>query len=181
MSLFLATLLSGLFLAALGPLLLLNLPVVTAMFKSLPRSPAATLLLFGGGMLWFLARVAGMSEADRIFGNSNVPWVAGFAAIGVLSFKYAPDFLAVRGLCILILLAATSLLHAAFMEYDHPQRLFMVTPVYAAIAAALYLAAAPYRLRDFIHWLFSAPGRSRMLGGVLLAYGILLNVVAFTY
>src|SRR5664279_1716422 len=103
MSLLLATLLPGCFLAVLGALLLVNLPVVISILKALPRSPAATLVLFGGGVLWFLVRVATMGEADRILGSSNTPWVIGFAALGVLSFKYAPDFLAVRGLSILIL------------------------------------------------------------------------------
>lgn len=181
MSLFLATLLPGLFLTALGVLLLLNSPVMISTLKALPRSPAGTLVLFGGGVLWFLFRVANMGAADRIIGGSNVPWVIGFAALGVLSIKYVPDFLAVRGLSILTLLIATPLLNAAFMEYAHPQRLFMVTLVFAAVIAALYLAAAPYRLRDFFQWLFATPARGRALGAVLLGYGILLNVVAFTY
>ena len=181
MSLFLATLLPGLVLAVLGVLLLINSPVVTSLLTALPRSPAATLVLFGGGVLWFLVRVAGMGAADRIIGSSNVPWVLGFAALGVLSFKYVPDFLAVRGLSLLLLLSATPLLDAAYMEYEHPQRLFMVTPVFGAIVAALYLAAVPYRLRDFLRWLFARPGRARGCGAALLAYGILLNLVALTY
>jgi hypothetical protein len=181
MSLFLATLLPGFFLTALGVMLLLNSPVLISMFKALPRSPAGTLVLFGGGVLWFLFRVANMGAADRILGGSNVPWVIGFAALGVLSIKYVPDFLAVRGLSILTLLVATPLLDAAFMEYDHPQRLLLVTLVFAAVIAALYLAAVPYRLRDFFLWLFATPGRGRALGVGLLVYGILLNLVAFTY
>jgi hypothetical protein len=181
MSLFFATLLPGLFLAVLGSLLLLNLPLVVATLKALPRSHAASLVLFGGGVLWFLVLVANMGEADRIFGRSNVPWVIGFAALGVLSMKYVPDFLAVRGLSILVLLAAWPLLHAAFMQYDIPRRLFMVTFVFVAIVAALYLAALPYRLRDFFQWLFARPARARALGGGLLAYGLVLMVVAFTY
>ncbi len=181
MSLFLATLLPGLVLSALGLLLLVNNPAVRSLATALPRSSAAALVLFGGGVLWFLVRVAGMGAADRLLGDSNVPWVIGFAALGVLSFRYVPDFLAVRGLCILILLAATPLLNAAYMEYEHPQRLFMVTPVFVAILAALYLAAVPYRLRDFLAWLFARPGRARGVGAALLVYGILLNLVAFTY
>jgi hypothetical protein len=153
---------------------------VTAL-RALPRSPVGSLVLFGGGMLWFLVRVASMGDADRILGSSNTPWVIGFAAIGVLSIRYVPDFLAVRGLSVLVLLVATPLLDAAFMEYGHPQRLVMVALVFAAIVAALYLAALPYRLRDFFQWLFAAPGRTRALGAGLLGYGLLLNVVAFTY
>jgi hypothetical protein len=181
MSLLLATLLPGLFLAALGILLLLNSPVVTSTLKALPRSPAATLVLFGGGVLWFLVLVAQMGDADRIIGDSNVPWVVGFAALGALSIKYVPDFLAVRGISVLILLSAWPLLKAAYMEYEHPQRLFMVTAVFVAIGAALYLAAVPYRLRDFNQWLLARPGRARAVGAALLGYGILLSVVAFTY
>lgn len=181
MSLLLATLLPGLGLAVLGLLLLSNSPMVIATLKALPRSPAATLIFFGGGVLWFLVLVAQMGDADRIIGNSNVPWVVGFAALGVLSFRYVPDFLAVRGISILILLAAWPLLQAAFMEYDHPQRLVMVTAVFVAVAAAIYLAAVPYRLRDFLLWLLERPGRARGFGAALLAYGILLSVVAFTY
>lgn len=181
MSLFLATLLPGLVLAVLGLLLLVNNPLVRALLTALPRSSAAALVLFGGGVVWFLVRVAGMGAADRLIGNSNIPWVLGFAALGVLSFKYVPDFLAVRGLCLLLLLAATPLLDAAFMEYGHPQRLFMVTPVFLVVVAALYLAAVPYRLRDFLAWLLARPGRTRGLGAALLVYGLLLNIVAFTY
>lgn len=181
MSLFLATLLPGLFLTVLGLLLLIGSPVIVAALKALPRSPTATFVLFGGGVLWFLVRVADMGAADRIIGHSNVPWVIGFAVLGVLSFKYVPDFLAVRGLSILILMAATPLLHAAFMEYEAPQRLFMVSFVFLAIIAALYLAAVPYRLRDFFQWMFNRNGRARAVGATLLVYGILLSVIAFTY
>ncbi len=181
MSLFLATLLTGLFLVILGALLLPNIPLVVATLKALPRSTLASLVLFGGGVLWFLVLVANMSDADRIFGSSNVPWVIGFAVLGALSLKYVPDFLAVRGISVLILLAAWPLLRSAFMKYDVPQRLFLVTFAYAAIAVALYLAAVPYRLRDFFQWLFARPGRARGLGGGLFAYGCVLIVVALTY
>jgi hypothetical protein len=73
------------------------------------------------------------------------------------------------------------LLQAAYMEYDKPQRLFMVTAVYAALAGAIWLGAQPWRLRDFFTWLFAQPRRARGIGGVLAAYGVILSVVAFTY
>ena len=178
MSLFLATLLPGFVLAALGAVLLVPHTKVRAVLQALPRSQAAALVLFGGGALWFLAIVANMGEADRILGDSNVPWVLGFAILGVLSFKYVPDFLAVRGLSILLLLAATPLLRAGFMDFRlqvYPLKIL----VYVAIVAALYLAAVPYRLRDFFQWLYGRPGRSRAGGAALLTYGFVLIIVAF--
>ncbi len=179
MSLFLATLLTGLLLCVLGVLFLLHHPVVIAALRALPRSPVATLVLFGGGLLWFLVRVANMGDADRIIGASNVPWVIAFAVLGVLSIKFVPDFLAVRGLSILLLLAASPVLDASFMNFE-PQVYPLNVLAYLAIIAALYLAAVPYRLRDFLQWLFAAPARARGFGAGLLLYGILLNVMAFS-
>jgi len=65
------------------------------------------------------------------------------------------------------------------MEYSHPARLFMVSFVYVAIALAIWLGAQPWRLRDFLGWLFARPARSRGLGGLLLAYGLVLCVAAY--
>jgi hypothetical protein len=101
--------------------------------------------------------------------------------LAALAFVYTPDFLAVRGLCVLMLIAAEPLLSAAYMEYDHPQRLLMVTAVYLGLALALYLAAAPYRLRDLFEWLFQQPARVRLAGAILLSYGLATAAAAFTY
>ena len=107
--------------------------------------------------------------------------VLGFGLLAVFAFFYTPDFLAVRGLSILMLLAAEPLLYAAYMEWTHPLRLLMVSAVYVGLAAALYLAAAPYRLRDFFDWLFLRPGRVRIAGVALLLYGLATSAAAFSY
>lgn len=180
MSLTLATLIPGLIFLLLGGALLLNNSGVTSLLKGLPRSTGATYLLFGAGTAAFLYQIWHLSPAD--FGDHRKLLFIGFAILAALSFYCVPDFLAVRGLCVLVLVGALPLLDAAFMEYDHPQRLLMVTPVFLALALAIWLGAQPWRLRDFFEWLFR-PGasRARLAGGVFLAYGLLLAGVAFTY
>jgi len=180
MSLFLATLLFGLFLVLLGAVLLWNNSVVGSTARALPRSKRGAWLFFGAGAAWFVWRVSRLTESDLIFSTTPQPMMLGFAVLAVLAFLYAPDFLAVRGLCVLVLLAAEPLLYAAYMEYQHPQRLLMVTGVYLALSLALYLAAAPYRLRDFFEWLFLRPARPRLLGAILLTYGLATAAAAFT-
>lgn len=181
MSLFLATLLPGLFLALLGGLLVWGDARISSTARALPRSQRSALLFFGAGALWFLWRLTRLGEADLIFFQTPTYVIIGFGVLVVLSFFYTPDFLAVRGLCVLMLLAAEPLLYAAYMEFAHPQRLLMVSAVYLGLAAALYLAAAPYRLRDFFEWLFLRPSRSRLAGWILLSYGFATAAAAFTY
>ncbi|HEX2853266.1 MAG TPA: hypothetical protein VHO24_08510 [Opitutaceae bacterium] len=179
MSLLLATLLPGLLLIVLGVPLLLNHSAFVATLKAVPRSTTATYLFFTAGAAWFLFNIWHLSPAD--FGDYRLILFIAFAAIAVLSFKCVPDFLAVRGLCILMLVCAAPLLGAAYMEHGHPQRLFMVSLVYLGIALAIWLGAQPWRLRDFFAWLFLQPSRTRALGGLLTAYGLLLSIAAFTY
>jgi hypothetical protein len=179
MSLLLATLLPGLFLIAVGLPLFFNSSRVVSSLKAMPRSQSAAYVFFGIGALWFLWNVWHLSPAD--FGEYRVWLTIGFAVVAAFAFKCVPDFLAVRGLCVLVLLSASPLLQAAFMEYEHPQRLFMVTLVYVLIALAIWLGASPFRLRDFFGWLFARAPRTRAFGGVLTVYGLVLTLVALTY
>lgn len=181
MSLLLATLLPGIFLVLLGALLLWNHSLVESVARALPRSSVAAWLFFGLGAIWFIWRLSHLGESDLIFFKTPKPVMLAFALLAVLSIFFTPDFLAVRGLCVLMLLAAEPLLFSAYMEYQHPQRLLMVTAVYLGLGTALYLAAAPYRLRDFFEWLFRLPTRPRVVGAVVLGYGLATTAAAFTY
>lgn len=179
MSLTVATLIPGLILLGLGIPLLLGSSIFGAALKSFPRSPAATYVFFGVGAAWFLYNIWNLSMADM--GEYRKLLFVGFLIVSVLAFKCVPDFLSVRGLCAIVLLGAMPLLDAAYMEWAHPQRLLMVSLVYGAIAAAIWLGAQPWRLRDGLNWLFVVPGRAKIAGSVAAAYGLLLCAVAFTY
>ncbi|MEX2381818.1 MAG: hypothetical protein WD490_05515 [Opitutales bacterium] len=178
MSLFLATLLTGLALLALGGLLLWNGKPVGAVARDFPRSQRAAVVFMGISSVWFLYHITQLGDAD--FGDFRRPLFIGFAAVAILSFRYARDFLAVRGVCIFFLLVAAVLLNAAFMQ-EPASRLFLVTFAYAGIFLSLYLAASPFRLRDFIYWLFRNEKRPKVLGGIFFGYGLILNLAAFTY
>lgn len=181
MSLSSATLITGLILLSLGVLLLVSNSAIKSMFKAFPRSRTATVLFFGGGSAWFLSQVAHMSTADVIGFSTPTPFVIIFGALALMSFFYLPEFLAVRGLSVLILVGSWPLLMSAYGRYELPERLFLVSVLYVAISLALYLAISPFRMRDFLDWLYRTPGRARVVGGVVAAYGLLLAGVAFTY
>jgi hypothetical protein len=56
----------------------------------------------------------------------------------------------------------------------------MVSFVYLCIAIAIWLGAQPWRLRDFLSWVFARQARSRGLGALFVAYGAVLVAAAFT-
>jgi hypothetical protein len=177
MSLFASSIIPGIILVLLGLPLLLDVSGVKAAIRSFPRSESAGYVVFSAAAAWFLYNILHLSNAD--FGEYRYYLFAAFAAVAVLSFKCVPDFLGVRGACALILIAAGPFLGSAYMEYSHPARLFMVSFVYVAISFAIWLGAQPWRLRDFFGWLFARPLRSRGMGVLLFAYGLILCAAAF--
>lgn len=179
MSLLLATLLPGLLLVALGAALIAGTSTTVSMFKAFPRSRVALIVFFYGGAAWFLELIWNLSAAD--FGDHRLLLFGGFALVAILAPIYVPDFLAVRGLCIMVLLASWPVLMAGYMNFDHPQVYFLKVFVFVCVALALWLGAQPWRLRDFFQWLFATGGRPHTIGGALLGYGLLLCAVAFTY
>jgi hypothetical protein len=179
MSLTLATLIPAVLLLAFGVPLLANHAGFAAMLKAFPRSTAAAYVFFGAGAAWFLFNIWHLSEADAIVNRHYL--FAGFLVIAVLAFKCVPDFLAVRGLATLILVGAMPLLDAGYMNFAHWQINFYKVAVYGAIAAAIWLGAQPWRLRDFFAWTLARPARTRAIGATAAAYGLLLAFVAFTY
>lgn len=178
MSLFQATLFTAIFLILFGAHFLWRGMRSAQTVQAFPRSTTAAYILLGGAAVWFLYKVTQLGPAD--FGQYKNLLFALFLVVAVGSFYYVPDFLAVRGLAALILLTAGVLLEAAYMEQP-TARLFLVSFVYLAIVAALILGANPYKMRDFLTWLYQKELRPRVFGGIFAAYGLLLLGVALTY
>lgn len=172
-----AILLTAVAFLLLGSLLLWNGPGVSTMARQFPRSSRAAWLTLGVATLWTLYHVMRLGPSD--FGEYRVPIFVAFAAVAALSFKYAPDFLAVRGACALTLLVAWVLLSATYGHYRSLTLVFKAL-LYLMVLLALYLAVAPFRLRDFFQWLFARGSRVRGLGGALTACGVLLVAAAFS-
>lgn len=178
MSLFYATLLTGLFLILCGGSLLFNYNHSHNFLKAFPRSKPATYVLMAMVMIWFSLKIYHLAPSD--FGDYKTILLAIFLTITITSFYFVPDFLGVRALAGLTLLIADSLLDAAYMQ-EPSSRLFLVSFVYLAICFVFILGASPYFLRDTIDWLFKKQFRVKLLAYSLSFYGALLGFVAFNY
>ena len=178
MSLFLATLATGIFLILCGGFLIIKFDLSRKYLSAFPRSSMATFFLMGAAMIWFSIKIYTLGPAD--FGNYKTILLAIFLIISVSSFYFVPDFLGVRALAGLTLLIADSLLDAAYMQ-DPSSRLFLVCLIYCVILFAFILGASPYILRDTINWFFKKQIRVKILGYVLCLYGVTLSFIAYNY
>ena len=108
-------------------------------------------------------------------------FVLGVVGLGVTSWLYVREFIAVRSLGILFLLGADVLLDAAFLRQDGA-RLIVVSYAYLIIAEGMFMVGAPYLLRDAISWGLAHSARGRLLMALGVFFGlVLLGLGLFVY
>jgi uncharacterized protein YjeT (DUF2065 family) len=172
-----AGLLAGAFLVfAALPGLLAPGPVREALRK-LPRSRVAgwvLLTLAFGWSLWLLSTME-MGE----FSGFRRPLLIALPIGFILTLRFVTEFLAVRALGILQLLAAEPLLEAAFLRYE-PSRLLVTVFAYVLIFEGLFYVMMPYIMRDGIGWITRTTGRWMTMNLVMLIYGVVILYFAFT-
>ncbi len=143
--------------------------------RAFPRSrPAATALL-AVVAVWSFWLVSGI-DLGEFSPLRNVMLVA-IAAGAVLSWIYVPEFLAVRALGMLLLLAAEPLLESAVLRTE-PTRLLLVVLAYAWAIAGLFFVGMPYLLRDAVAWVTASPLRWKAAAAGGVAWGIALVACA---
>ncbi len=164
-------------------LLLISLPglikpaPVQRWLKSLPRSRMAGAVLLTLVLIWAFWLVATMEMGE--FSSFRKPLLIVLPIGYLLVIRFVEEFLAVRALGILCLLAAEPLLEAAFFRHE-TSRLFLTVVAYLLIIAGLFWVTMPYLLRDQINWSSQTNGRWRAIHGVAALYGIAILACAFT-
>jgi hypothetical protein len=92
---------------------------------------------------------------------------------------FVRDFLAVRGLAILMLLLAKVMVDTA-RPPDTEWRLVIVTWAYVLVVAGMWFTVAPWRLRDFLEWGTQTDPRVRFGCGVRLGFGLFVALLGVT-
>jgi len=164
-------------------LLLLSLPGLLKpeaskqIARRLPRSRVMGFLFLTIAFLWSFWLLATMEMGE--FSGFRKPLMfilpVGFALV----LFFVDEFLAVRALGILFLLAAEPLLDAAFFRSD-TSRLLVTVFAYLMIVIGLFWVTMPYLLRDQIDWSARTNGRWRLANGLILLYGAAILACAFT-
>ena len=176
LSLHTAGVIAGTFLVVVGVLGLLN-PGFAQVVKHLPRSRIAGVVLLTICLAWTMWLLATIQMGE--FAAFRRPLLIALPIGYLLALFFVDEFLAVRALGILCLLAAEPLLDAAFLRYE-TSRLLVTVFAYLLIIAGLFWVAIPYILRDQINWSARSVFRWRCLHAIALIYGCLILKFTFT-
>jgi hypothetical protein len=152
-------------------------PDLASVAERFPRSRVAGVILLTADLVWSFWLLATMEMGE--FSAFRRPLLIALPIGYVLVLRFVDEFLAVRALGILCLLAAEPLLDAAFLRYE-TSRLLVTVLAYLLIVAGLFWVTIPYLLRDQINWSARSAARWRLLQGIALCYGVVILALAIT-
>jgi hypothetical protein len=152
-------------------------PDLAPVIQKFPRSRIAGVIVLTIDLVWTMWLLATIEMGE--FSSFRRPLLIVIPIGYVLTLRFVDEFLAVRALGILCLLAAEPLLDAAFLRYEL-SRLLVTIFAYLLIVAGLFWVMIPYLLRDQINWSARSPARWRAMHAVAFSYGSANLAFAFT-
>jgi hypothetical protein len=145
--------------------------------RKFPRNVAAGYFLTLAGTAWFIWYVNNESLADF---ESLKPYLFTlFIGVGLGTCFFVQDFLAVRGLAVVMLLLGKVMVDAerwASTEW----RLVIAIWAYLLVVAGMWFTVSPWRLRDILYWATANEKRIRMGSAVRAAFGVFVLVLGLT-
>ncbi len=134
--------------------------------KGFPRCRVAATVLISLAAIWSFLLVQSIDLGE--FSPLRNVMLLGIVAGAILSWIYVPEFLAVRALGMILLLAAEPLLESAMLRQENT-RLLLVILSYAWVIAGLFFVGMPYLLRDALQW--ATANKTRLKLGALAGVG----------
>lgn len=144
--------------------------------RKFPRNVPVGLLLVLAGTAWFLYNLHLESIAD--FASFKPYMMLAFAGIGLGTCVFVHDFLAVRGLAVLLLLLAKLMVDSGRPHLpDSSWVLVNQAWAYVFVVAGIWFTISPWRLRDWIAWNTANESRIRTGSLLRLAFGLFFVVL----
>jgi hypothetical protein len=157
---------------------LVNPSAFGAAVRKFPRSMSWGFALMLLGTAWFLYNLSLESVSD--FASYKNVLFAGFAAVGIGSCVFVQDFLAVRGLAVVLLLLAKLMVDTGRPHLGSGWVLVFQGWAYVLVLAGIWLTVSPWRLRDLLNWATADERRIKIGCGIRLAFGLFIAVLGFT-
>jgi hypothetical protein len=148
-----------------------------AAVRQFPRSMPIGYALTLGGAAWFMYNVWNESLADF---ESLKPFLfILFTGVGLGTCLFVTDFLAVRGLSVILLLLAKLMVDTERWA-STPWRLVIAVWAYLLVVAGIWFTVSPWRLRDLLDWQTANDTRVRLGSAVRCAFGLFVVGLGLT-
>jgi hypothetical protein len=151
----------------------------TATVRRFPRNYAVGVVLMLLATGWFVWNVNSEPIAD--FSAYKPAMLAAFTAIGVASCIFIRDFLAVRGLAVVLLLLAKLMVDTGRPHLGQsPFVLVIQVWAYVFILAGIWFTVTPWKLRDFLNFATATETRVRIGSAIRLAFAVFILLLGLT-
>ena len=158
---------------------LVNPAGLAAAARKFPRNLRAGVVLMLLATGWFAWNVNIEPIADF---SAFKPYMLGaFIAVGILSCIFVQDFLAVRGLAVLMMLLAKLMLDTGQPHLDESSWVLVIQYwAYVFVVMGIWFTITPWRLRDLINWATNSAARVRILCLIRLGFAACLVTLGLT-
>ena len=147
--------------------------------KKFPRSLPSGIVFMLLGTAWFLWNVSNEPIAD--FSAYKPVMLTAFAAVGLLSCIFVQDFLAVRGLAVVMLLLAKLMVDIGRLHLAETHWVLVIQVwAYALIVGGICLTVNPWRLRDLLNWATANENRVRIGSALRLGFAVFVLILGLT-
>lgn len=165
----------GLWLVASHVFALLKPGLVQPWLQAFPRNEKIGIVLVIIGFAWAYVIWSCMDLGEFFKIERPVQMVIIGVCVGVI--VYVKEFIAVRSLGFLMILAAAPMLESAFLK-EPQSRLLLVVFAYVIAVKGMFWVGMPYLMRDQITWVLAKENRYKIGAIAGAAYGLLMAVCA---
>jgi hypothetical protein len=151
----------------------------TAAARKFPRNLPVGVVLMLLATAWFVWNVNVEPIAD--FSVFKPYMIAGFVAVGVLTCIFVQDFLAVRGLAVVLMLLAKMMVDTGRPHLGAtPWVLVIQIWAYLLVVAGVWFTVTPWKLRDILNWATATEDRIRIGSAIRLAFAVFVLILGLT-
>ena len=150
-----------------------------AAVRKFPRNLPLGIALMLLGTAWFVWNVHTESVSD--FASFKPAMMIGFVAVCVLSCIFIQDFLAVRGLAVVVLLLAKLMVDTGRPHLGESHWVLVIQAwAYLLVVVGIWFTVTPWKLRDLLNWGTATETRVRVGSAFRLAFAIFILFLGLT-
>jgi hypothetical protein len=147
--------------------------------RKFPRSVPIGYFLMLLGTAWFVWNLKNESISD--FESLKPALYALFIAVGVGACIFVKDFLAVRGLAVMLLLTAKLMVDAGRPRLGDTYWVLVIQGwAYFLVVCGIWFTVSPWRMRNLVNWATATEQRTRIGSGLRMAFGLFVAILGLT-